>query len=241
MIPLFWHQSTNFGDALAPWLVKKISGEEPTYVSPQEGQPFLVTGSIFGHTLRSGIVWGAGCAFEAEVDPQKMAPPGGALKVIATRGELSQKYLQQAGYAPECGDPGYLLPYFYTPRPSPKVDVAIMCSWVDLDLVAERFPGVPVISSMDPIESVIDRICACTLLLSSSMHGLVAAAAYGVATRRVSFSDRMIGDGFKYRDAGFSEEVRLVGGENLSTMLPSPVSLPDTKALLDCCPFRKGI
>lgn len=236
MIPLYWHQSNNFGDALSPWLVEKITGERPTPVTPAEGRPFIVTGSIFKGDLPRGIVWGAGCAFEWELE--NINPPG-ELEIVAMRGAVSTKAVEKAGHSPAAtGDPGFLVPCFYTPKQLPKIDVAIMCSWVDYDDVIRKFPGVPVINSMDAIERVVDQICACTLLLSSSLHGLVVAEAYGVDTRWVSFSDRMIGDGFKYRDVGFGQELRLSGGEDLSTVLPVSVTIPDTKALLDCCPFK---
>jgi pyruvyltransferase len=236
MIPLYWHKSSNFGDALSPWLVERITGEKPTFVSPNDGRPFIVTGSIFKGDIR-GVVWGAGCAFEREVE--NVNPPGD-LEIAAMRGKLSTEAVMNAGHSPTAyGDPGFLLPCFYTPKVYPKVNVAIMCSWVDYDDVILKFPGVPVINSMDHgIEGTVDRIFSCDLLLSSTLHGLVAGAAYGIPTRWVSFSDRMVGDGFKYRDAGFTDHVRLTGSEDLSTILPVSVTIPDTKALLDCCPFK---
>ncbi len=247
-VPLFWHQADNFGDALAPWLVRHLSGQDVEYVPLDKADgpiPHLVTGSIFKHSLKRGIVWGAGCAYENEFDPAQIAPPSDDLRIIATRGPLTMQRVKDAGHTPvTAGDPGLLLPRFYTPREQPTASVGIICSWVDyLDVHVAYGSAVPVLNASSPIEEVIDTIASWDVVVSSCLHGLVAAVAYGKPVVWVEFSDRMLGDGFKFRDF-----LALFDVDN-----PKPAVRPGVSGLTDeaqlfevtqsdelyaCCPFR---
>lgn len=248
-VPLFWQHSDNFGDALAPWLVRKITGQDPEPVDPSwDGPvPYLVTGSIFSHRVKRGIVWGAGCAFKDDLDPSKLPPPSDQLKVIATRGPLSKELVEAAGHKPvTCGDPVLLIPRFYKPKTSPTVRFGILCSWVDHVEVAARFGhSVAVLSASSPIEAVIDAIGSWEIVVSSCLHGLVAALAYGKPVLWVRFSDRMMGDGFKFRDFFASvgvDDPRCVDLKDCADLRSGlrdvyDLTAPDTDELMTCCPF----
>ena len=247
---LFWHQADNFGDALAPWLVRHISGQDAVFypLSEDGPVPHLVTGSIFKHTLRRGIVWGAGCAYEEEFDPAQIAPPSETLQVIATRGPLTKKRVEAAGHTPAtCGDPGLLLPLFYTPQERPKRDIGIICSWVDYDDVKATYgASVDVLNASSPIETVIDTIASWDIVVAGCLHGLVAAIAYGKPVVWAKFSDRLLGDGFKFRDflALFDvEDPTPVIRPALSSLDSGAQTFEVTQcdALMACCPFRKPL
>ncbi len=256
-VPLFWHHSVNFGDALAPWLVRKISGQDAEPVDwrwDHGAVPYFVTGSIFSHQVTRGIIWGAGCAFEDDLNPAKMPAPSAELRVVATRGPLSKKLVEATGHKPvACGDPGILLPRFYEPKEAPRRNVGILCSWVDHRAVYDAYyPDIPVLDASNPIETVIDKICSWDVVVSSSLHGLVAAAAYGKPFVWASFSDKMIGDGFKYRDffASLGVERPRCAKIDLDSSLARVIrgiqpliydfDPPDDRELLKCCPFVDG-
>ncbi len=248
-VPLFWHQADNFGDALAPWLVRHLSGQDVEYIPLDKTDgpiPHLVTGSIFKHSLKRGIVWGAGCAYEEELDPSQIAPPSDTLQIIATRGTLSKKRVEAAGHSPvTAGDPGLLLPRFYTPQEGSRCSVGIICSWVDyLDVHVAYGSSVPVLNASSPIEEVIDTIASWDVVVASCLHGLVAAVAYDKPVVWAEFSDLMLGDGFKFRDflSLFDvDDPKPVVRPGVSGLTDEAQRFEVTQsdALLACCPFRK--
>lgn|SRR5574337_214886 len=252
-IKSYWHACDNFGDALTPYLIEKISGEKPDYVAiNSDPSLIMVTGSILGCSVHCGIIWGNGCAFESDLDPACFAPPSEDFKILATRGRLSKEIIEKSGHKPlACGDPGILLPSIYTPIVEKKYKVGIICSWVDYDEVKEQYTDEDtiVINSMGGVEDIINRIYECEALISSTLHGFVAGVAYRLPSLLVKFSDRMIGDGFKYRDfytcldrpfnmldlrgtvIDTNELVKQSHVHNLT------VNVQD---LIDCCPFKRS-
>jgi pyruvyltransferase len=245
VIPLYWHVSTNFGDALAPYLVKAITGQEAEFRLPGR-RTHLVTGSILSRSVRRGFVWGAGAAFKGDLHGLPKAQKG--LRVLAVRGRLSNQVVENLGHETRAiGDPAWLLPRFCTPRHVPVRDVRIICSWVDRDDVIEKYGEDVVINSDAPVQEVVDAICASHHVVSSTLHGLLTAAAYGRPTRWVEFSDRMMGDGFKYRDALTTTKIGIyppvdLRSETLSEDDLMALTTPheptiDLDALMSCCPF----
>ena len=92
----------------------------------------------------------------------------------------------------------------------------------------------------------VDEVCSCDAILSSSLHGLIVAEAYGIRNIWVEFSDEVIGAGFKYRDffASIGVErgnpVRIDEAFDLEMIddcewEPGQINL---EALLDACPFQ---
>jgi pyruvyltransferase len=247
-----WHVCTNFGDALTPYLIKKISGQDAEFATHNSDPSLvMVTGSILSHNITCGVIWGTGCAFESDLDPSHFTGPSENFRIIATRGKLSKTMVEKSGHRPIAfGDPGILLPNFYTPNFNKKYDVGIMSSWIDYNEVCQNYqhPKLTVINSMGEVEDIINKICECEALITSTLHGLVAAVAYGIPTVSVKFSDKMIGDGFKYRDfltctdkqyeqidlrkdiLDIDSLMKLSGIHNLTI---------DTAKLLECCPFKQ--
>jgi pyruvyltransferase len=60
--------------------------------------------------------------------------------------------------------------------------------------------GVRLIDMQDPIEEVIDRIAACELVASSSLHGLIASHAYSIPAFWIKFRPLLSGDDSKFHD-----------------------------------------
>lgn len=250
-VPAWWFKCENFGDAMTPYLIEKISGLPARHTDHKDADAptvNMVTGSILDSTVRRATVWGNGAAFAEKLDPSTMAKPEDGLRILAIRGPLSKRLVEGAGHSPlAVGDPGFLMPRFHTPTTTPKYDIGIICSWVDHDQSAEMYGDeMPVISSMGDVEDIVNRMYECRAIVSSCLHGLAAAAAYGIPTIWAEFSDKMIGDGFKFRDVlstlstgpydPLQVRTRIDPSDLLDATRPHNLAI-DLDALLRCCPF----
>jgi pyruvyltransferase len=210
----------------------------------------MVTGSLLNNSIHRATVWGTGCAWKSDLDPNRFASPSEEFRIIATRGLLSKKMVEENGHQPiTYGDPGILLPNFYQPNVSKKYNVGIVCSWVDYHDVRARYNNekITVINTMGDIEDIINRINECEIIISSALHGIITAIAYKIPTACVKFSDKMIGDGFKYQDFStcLNTPLNMINLEESVLELEELVNLSsiytliiDADNLFNCCPFR---
>lgn len=246
-IPAYWHAPHNVGDALTPWIIEKISGRPVRKVQHNRPVPkYFVTGSIL--ILANGFctVWGAGIAW-AHARIRSDA------KILAVRGPLSRDRARAGGaHCPDVlGDPALLLPRLYKPNTElPRRAVGVVPHLVDFELARRRYSGsdVLVIDVRDGPERVIDQIFSCERIVSSSLHGLIIATAYGAACRWAEFSDKVIGDGTKFvdffRSAGMEDQKPLdlrqthLAGAALAAEVPPYEARFSTDALWDACPFK---
>lgn len=173
-VPLYWWKlKWNFGDQLAPIVVRHLTGREVRY-SESPGK-LLATGSIL-HMARSGDhVWGSGLRRECELTRK--------LFVHAVRGPMTRSFLLKNGI--ECpaiyGDPALLMPDIYQPVLEKAAQVAVLPHPTDRILQwMARQAKLPVILPTEPPLVVIDRILQSELLVTSSLYGLIVAEAYGV-------------------------------------------------------------
>jgi pyruvyltransferase len=123
-------------------------------------------------------------------------------RIVAVRGPLSAAKAREAGHRDVTfGDPGLLLPRYYTPALPAKSRVGILSAWVDVAEVRARFgERFAVHTALGSVESIADVIGSWEVVVTNTLHGLVAAIAYGKPVVWTSFSDRVVGDGFKFRD-----------------------------------------
>lgn len=199
-------QSRNWGDKLNNYLACKISEKN---VIPYQGLLFNTRNRpiyrIIGSNLRkkfpsTTVIWGHG--FISFSDRPSQRP----LLIFAVRGPLTRNRLLEAGiYCPEVyGDPAILLPKFYNPKVKPTEQIGFIPQWRDRDTKAAKditaLEGVKVIDVFSPIESFVDEILSCSAVVSSSLHGLIAAESYGVPTAWLRLSENPLGDLFKYKD-----------------------------------------
>ena len=208
-------------------------------------------GLLNNHT----IIWGSGAMMGKEKLNYK------PLKVCAVRGKLTRKYLLEQGIdCPEIyGDPALLLPKIYQPKVKKQYKLGIIPHYVDQEnpLVAELshlYGGNVCIIKMQDYsdwKDVVDNINRCEQIISSSLHGLILSDAYNIPNVWVEFSDKVIGQGFKFRDYFSSVEREnmepmrmqsLVKEEDIEKMIKSwkPISI-DLGKLIAACPFGINI
>jgi len=239
----------NWGDAINPVIYKLLSGRNPKCIDQTKTtkeDAFLCIGSILLYADKHSLVWGAG--FHSYSATVKEKPK----EVFAVRGPLSRaKLLDMKIECPKVfGDPAILYPLFYRPEYNPKYKLGIIKHCIDRKKKAkidiENRDDVLVISMLGEINEVVDKICSCECIASSSLHGMIAADAYGLPSCRIWFGN-YYGDSFKFHDyrssIGKPMEKKLKVSQ--STSLKEIIShseepkTTDSKDLLASCPFLR--
>jgi hypothetical protein len=90
----------------------------------------------------------------------------------------------------------------YTPkRMSRQFDIGVIPHYVDSDIMRNSDSSVLSIDVTDAHwRRTVDRITSCSVVISSSLHGIVVAEAYGVPAVWVQPSNRIVGGRFKFDD-----------------------------------------
>lgn len=211
-VKLMGKPQENYGDVLGLYLAEKISGKKVSFAHPKKWsirdyfQPVYVTaGSILAHVNHKCVVWGSG-VINAN---QKVKPAG----FVAVRGPETRACLMAQGYeVPEVyGDPALLLPLFCKPEVAPLFEYGIIPHYVDYKKVKDYYRSldyVKVINLMsNDVEATTRDILSCKRIVSSSLHGIIVPHAYGIPVLPVRFSDKLFGDGVKFKDYMASVEI----------------------------------
>jgi len=130
------------------------------------------------------------------------------LNVCALRGVLSLRLLEKVSgkkFNPVLGDGGLLISNLFREYPAKKYEVGIIPHYVDENLpeiafLQKKIPGSVVISPLgDPLECA-KKIAECNTIISSSLHGLIAADSFGIPNCQMVISSNIAGGQFKYDD-----------------------------------------
>lgn len=251
----YWWESKNWGDALNPVLIRLLSGKRPIAIKKhtvniRQRPVYAVIGSILDslprRSIKNTIIWGPGFMQESG------KIPGEPEAVCAVRGPLSRDNLRKQGIkCPDVfGDPALLYPRFYKPEKSAKYLLGIIPHYVDKNSKnIQRFQHLPEVRIIDieqPINSVIDQICSCKYIASSSLHGIITADTYRIPSAWLEFSEGVAGSGFKFRDyftaVGKMDETPLRADHKttiddiIGSINNYKISI-DLDELLDACPF----
>ena len=203
-------ESKNFGDALNTSLVKYLSGKEVfasrllKKIAQKHVTSYAVIGSVCQWSTVETIVWGAGFIGE-EYKTKSFVKPK---QVLAVRGPLSRMVYEANGIScPECyGDPALLLPLIYNPIVEPVYEYGIIPHYVDWSAEwvnqYRSDKNILVINIMigDDHELFVKQLKSCRRIVTSSLHGLILAHAYGVPVCAVKLSDSVTGGEFKFSD-----------------------------------------
>ena len=248
----------NFGDDVNLPLVEALTGLKAIpykfTFGTRSKDVFLVIGSIIeDYSLPNAVIWGAGLI---DIPSRKITPPR---KVCAVRGPLTRAELLKQGIAcPEVyGDPAILLPAIYRPAVSKKYRLGIIPHVADKklpvlqQLIQTLPPGDVTLIDMEKYghwRLLLDRLCECEAIVSSSLHGVVLADAYQIPNRWVEFSDNVTGAGFKFRDYYAGSGRSIMSPMHIKDTLPSYHELItaaatweqprlNSQALLAACPL----
>ncbi|WP_396601583.1 polysaccharide pyruvyl transferase family protein [Algibacter sp. R77976] len=268
-IRLFWWNEIklqrkpkeNYGDLLGKYLVGKISSKKVIWSKPANFSiqdffsPIYVTiGSILTHVNKKCIVWGSGIiSKEYEIKNAKF---------LAVRGPQTRKHLQEQGFSvPEIyGDPALLLPNYYNPKIEKEYKIGVIPHYRDFKKVNEFYKNVEGVLLIDlmtnNVEKTTDLFLKCEKIVSSSLHGVIVAHAYGIPAIWQKFSDDVFGDDIKYQDYFESVSIKTylpvildkkINMTDLEMLFENKEVLPKKEIidkictkLMEVCPFKSG-
>lgn len=189
----FW-PGNNFGDKLSPIILEHFMGKKIVPAGRNETGKILAVGSIMTALRENDVVWGAGTQRRT-----RMEAPRGA-KFLAFRGPWTRSRILSRDKLTEVyGDPAILLPLIYYPVVDKTCKVGIIPHYVDKQFVnMER--GQKMIDIQADWKTVIREILSCDEIISSSLHGIVCAEAYGIPARWAVYSKKILGGSWKFQD-----------------------------------------
>jgi pyruvyltransferase len=146
-----------------------------------------------------------------------------------------------------------LTPLVYSPAIEKKYEIGLVLRWSDTEWLGKSVgPGVKLIDlGTSDVEGVLDQMLSCKYIITSSLHGLIIADAYGIPNAWLS-SKSPAGFEFKFYDYFLSvDKVRHATEFDIAVnditveVLEENFTFDgrkinfDSYALLDACPFLK--
>lgn len=188
-----WQNQRNMGDMLSRLIIGKLLKERIQVINMPDNQPHIVgIGSIIQHANKYSTIIGAGIgSIRQKVNQQA--------ETIAVRGEYTR--LKTNNRQAILGDPALLLPLWYSMQEEKIHEVSVAAHYVDYAFAKQIYPHHNVINIIrdNPLD-VVKEICQSKLIISTSLHGLVVAHAYGIPAMWVEISNNLGGDGTKFFD-----------------------------------------
>ncbi len=247
-IPVYyWREPnwTNFGDFLSVKMVERMTGQNIQIYSKKSNagqRKLLAIGSILYFAADNDVVWGSGINGKTL---KKSDYSFKTLDVRAIRGPLSKHFLQKTMNI-DCpdvyGDPALLFPYIFPEfkkKENPTYPYIIIPHYSEMKFFPKiKYPNV--VYPTEPWDVVIEKILDSKFVISSSLHGIIIAEAYGIPARLLritenekifKYLDYYLGTGrYEFRYATSIEEALMLGGEK-------PFSC-DLESLYNSFPFE---
>ncbi len=205
-LPLYyWQQNAfvNFGDYLSLKVVERIVNG-PVKVHQNHSwnntKKLLAIGSILSFGKNYDVIWGSGINGKLL---QKKDYAFSSLDVRAVRGPLTRSFLWEH-FQIECpeiyGDPALLIPYLFPEfvrKTKPNNRYIFIPHYSENKFFPKSaYPNV--VYATDPWDEVIEKILDSEFVISSSLHGIIVAEAFGIPARmlRITETEPL----FKYND-----------------------------------------
>jgi len=223
----YYDFENNWGDTVNPYLFEKITKKKVVssniiynFLNKTE---VLGVGSIISGDLSNYAIWGSGIMWEnIKINKPK--------EVLALRGLKTLKKIQEVGGNCDVfGDPVLLFPEIFSSQNiEKKYKYGIVPHFKDKSKIGVQKianlndPEIKIIDIQSGIEEFVIDILNCENILSSSLHGLILAEAYGIPTCRLIFSEEMKGGDFKFFDyysgVGINEMETVVIHDDISNL-----------------------
>ena len=208
----YWYQNNkypNLGDDFTAILLRRKYKYNPICVDFPEAD-LIATGSILGgpwagmdkgrektlHVVGSGLM-----------TPETRVTPKEKLRIHSVRGYLSKEKLGAIDSEKiSVGDPGLLIPSLVAQKENNKnIEVGVILHHTNAgnEQLKQQFSHLPVsfldIRTLD-LDSFVERMRSCTIILSQSLHGLIFADALGIPNAWLILNRIHMGGNFKFYD-----------------------------------------
>lgn len=181
----------NLGDSLSFVVVDWMLSQRGLDVNQEVRKKYFLNtiGSNVFSSYQNAVVWGSGCGTGGELRSRLnrllSSYPFRKLDVRAVRGPKTRERLLQYGHKcpPIYGDPAILMPLIYNPsvEPHKSHDVLVIPQFVHENEIREKYPNYYMESmNTNDYKRVINAIVSSKKVLTSSLHGIILAEAYGV-------------------------------------------------------------
>ncbi|WP_434662553.1 polysaccharide pyruvyl transferase family protein [Klebsiella sp. MISC125] len=252
VVKVHWCYIENFGDALNPYLISKLSGKKVAYRGFERPnflkETKLIIKSILknktydfnrlrGYNENEDVVLGIGSLLNRSRKNFRVwgtgymnwheRAQGGTLHAV--RGRFSAEKLAKEGfeYCSVWGDPAILLPLVYPLKsPSKKYELGIIPHLKDFDFFSNKYHqnnNVHIINlNTTDIESVLNQMVMCERIISTSLHGVIVGHAYKIPTLWIKHND-IDTDGLKFDDYFDSVKIEPYDGfDNFDEIIKEP-------------------
>jgi len=205
----YYSGGKNFGDSINNLFINFLADKTFIYKNNHTSTHYMMTGSVLHHANTTSIIFGTGF-----ISAGSSIGKGVPAQIIAVRGPLTRnKLIKMNITCPEVyGDPLILFPLLYNPRThvTPR-RIGIIPHFIDtntdtLNLLAKNLSEngytIKIIDILVGInyKPFIDEIVECETIISSSLHGIIMGIVYRKPTILVQFSNKVIGNLFKFND-----------------------------------------
>jgi hypothetical protein len=217
----------NVGDALNPLIIEQILGKKVIWANQFECETSAIGSglrrffisrnyaykslsclkSIIKGKLHNSPcqIWSAGFIFTPEGNE---VPIKKQLNISSVRGALSKQALERI-YGKQLnittGDAGLLASELLPNAKSKQYLLGIIPhdrerNELKYQMIKNQISNSIIIDvQADPME-VLSLISQCEVIISSSLHGLIISDSFGIPNKQVVLTDKLIGDGFKFKD-----------------------------------------
>lgn len=249
-IGLYYYKCANAGDIVNATLIYDLFGirvEQQSFTVSD----MIAIGSVLERIVSGSTTGKRDKELQAEADSKKKITVWGtglmfgyddysAMKFIrpadirAVRGELTRKVCEKiTGKNVKCvtADPGILAPFLLDEIPEKKYKIGIIPHFREYEVeeyleqykeIGSKYENSIIIDLSEEPTEVLKKIASCETIMSTSLHGLIFADSFGVPSLWCEFTDKVIGNGYKFRDYysayGLTAEPFDLHSENLPTV-----------------------
>jgi len=176
----YWNIKKNFGDQLTPLLIKRFCHLDSEWSKPEDAE-LVLAGSILEHLTSDykGVI--AGCGFLHKESFGKFENA----RILALRGPFTRSRIGKRLDNIVLADPGLLADELVGDQDK-IYDLGLVPHWTDKTLeenpIFKKYNPKIIRVTDDPLE-VIKQIGQCKKIVSSSLHGIILADAFGIPRR----------------------------------------------------------
>ena len=237
-VSAYWYPENNFGDQLTPYLLR-YCGLKPLFMPQPVYSDVICVGSILEHVPESynGIILGSGFLFPGTHKIFKRA------RILAVRGRFTAEKLSLSANV-ALGDPGLLVGKVFeqeVAEQEKRFVLGIVPHYRDIgsapiERLAARYPReLRIIDVCQPPLQVMLEIAACQSILSSSLHGVIAAHSLDIPAAPIHILGHLLGGEFKFHDyfsaIGSAPDFTKISGDEDLTRLCALARPADTEKI----------